>query len=72
MFSIPVTPSLKNVDLYLRLTLLPSNAIDSQLEFVARAFRHSNSGSALFTRFKLMGAWEEAHLAVAEGTLVAS
>jgi hypothetical protein len=50
MYNIPVASSLKNVDLFLRLTLLPGNAIDRQLEFVERAFRYSNSGSALFTR----------------------
>ncbi len=43
-------PIRNQVGIYLRLTLLPRNALDSQLDSVSRAFRHSSSGSVVFTR----------------------
>jgi hypothetical protein len=38
------------LEIYLRLTLQPVGAIDSQMDSVAKAFRHSSSGSVFFTR----------------------
>ena len=35
---------------YLRLTLLPGDALNDQLDSVAKAFHHSSAGSVLYSR----------------------